>query len=224
MCNRTGIRRRGVCGLMAACTAALLPGCAQFALLGLLVGGPPHIEPEFDRETKQSLVGTDVKVAVVCYAKPELKLKYSKIDAEVAAYVTGLMQMNRIGVVDTDYIRGWIDEHPDWETAAEIGEAFDADYVVEIELTEFGLYEPHSASLFRGTTLAHVDTYQLNESGAAERIFEKDVNLMYPTKVPRPAYDTTELAFKREFLSRIGEEIGFLFYPSYNGDKIAWAN
>lgn len=205
-------------------SAATLQGCSQFVLLGLLVGGPPHIEPDFDRETDHSLVGTESKVAVICYADPALKLKYSKIDTEVSTYVARLMQVNRINVAEPDYVRAWLDEHPNWETPDEVGEALECDYVIEIELVDFDLYEPHSATLFRGRTTAYVNAHHMREDGTSERIFTKDVNFMFPTKVPRSTYDQTELDFKREFLSRLGEEIGFMFYPSYNGDKIPWAS
>ncbi len=205
--------------------AAWIPGCAQFALIGLLVGGPPHIEPEFDRETGDSFVGTESKVAVICYADPQLKLKYSKIDAEIATYVARLMQINRILVAEPDYVRAWIDKNPNWETADEIAEALECDYVVEIELVDFDLYEPHSATLFRGRTTAYVNVHKMEEnSSKSQRVFTRDVNFMFPTKVPRSTYELTELEFKREFLSRLGEEIGFMFYPSYNGDKIPWAS
>ena len=217
-------RRRWAFAALASIVVATHHGCAQFTLLGLLIGGPPHIEPEFDRATGESFVGNESKVLVVCYADPKLKLKYSKIDFEVATYVTRLMQINRINVVEPDYVQAWIDEHPDWETADEIGEALEADYVVEINLESFDLYEPHSSTLYRGRTTADIYTYKLSDTGDAERMFDKQVNFMFPTKVPRSAYEQTELDFKREFLSRLGEEIGFVYYPSYNGDKIPWAN
>jgi hypothetical protein len=212
---------RAVCLCLA---LALLPGCSQFVLLGLLVGGPPHIEPDFDRETGESLVSADEKVAVICYVDPKIKLKYSKIDTEMATVVARLMQMNEINVVEPDYVRAWIDEHPDWETVDEIGEALECDYVVEIELVDFDLYEPHSATLFRGRTTAYVNVHRMADGADSERMFTRDVNFMFPTKVPRPTYSQTELDFKREFMSRLAEEIGFMFYPSYNGDKISWAS
>jgi hypothetical protein len=209
------------CALWCALSAS---GCSQFVLLGLLVGGPPHIEPDFDRETNESFVGTESKIAVICYADPRIKLKHAKIDTEVATYVARLMQVNRINVAEPDYVRAWIDEHPDWETADEIGEALECEFVVEVELVDFDLYEPHSATLFRGRTTAYVNVHRMSESGASERIYTRDVNFMFPTKVPRSTYEQTELDFKREFLSRLSEEIGFMFYPSYNGDKIPWAS
>jgi hypothetical protein len=215
---------RLACSLTLTASLVTQQGCSQFMLLGLLVGGPPHIEPDFDRESGDSLVGTESKVAVICYADPEIKLKYSKIDTEVATYVARLMQINRIKVAEPDYVRAWLDEHPDWETAEDVGEALECDYVIEIELVDFDLYEPHSSTLFRGRTTAYVNAHRMSDGAKSERIFTKDVNFMFPTKVPRSTYEQTELDFKREFLSRLGEEIGFMFYPSYNGDKIPWAS
>lgn len=226
--SNTGTRRRqaglGLTWCAALAMAVLSPGCSQFVLLGLLIGGPPHIEAEFDRETGDSLVGTEKKVAVICYADPKIKLKYSKIDLEVSTYVARLMQINRIKIIEPDTVRAWLDAHPDWETADEVGSALNADYVIEIELREFDLYEPHSTTLFRGRTTAYLNVYKLDDAEPADRIFSRDVNFMFPTKVPRSTYESTELSFKREFLSRLGEEIGFMFYPSYNGDKIPWAS
>lgn len=201
----------------------LTTGCAQVVLLGLLIGGPPSIQPQFDSETGKSLVATEKKVVMVVYADPEIKLQYSKIDHELAGSIARLMQLNKIDVVEPDYVRAWIDKHSDWETADEIGAAFDADYVVELELVTFDLFEPHSANLLRGRTLASVNVYDVAEAGEAPKVFSKEVNFMYPTKIPRSAYETSELDFKREFLSRLSEEVGFMFYPSYNGDKIPWA-
>ena len=42
-------------------------GCLkQMLFLGYLIGGPPSIEPDFDRNAKKSMTGKDVTVAVVC--------------------------------------------------------------------------------------------------------------------------------------------------------------
>ncbi len=211
---------------MACCLMLTLApsGCAQFVLLGLLIGGPPSIEPEFDRKTGDSLTGREAKVVVVCYANPKIKIKYSSIDREVALYVNRLMGQNRINVVEADYVSAWIDEHGEWETAYELAEHFEAEYVIEIELNEFDLYEKYSATLFRGTTLARVTVQKVDlEAGTSEQIFEKDLSFKYPTKVPRSIDEISEPAFKVQYLSRLGEEIGFMFYPYYNGDKISWA-
>ncbi len=45
-------------------------------ILGYLIGGPPSIEPDFDKETGISLQGKDKTVAVVCFAPRELLAEF----------------------------------------------------------------------------------------------------------------------------------------------------
>jgi len=219
------LSRRGVLrtfGFAAALLSMLLNGgCAQFVLLSYLIGGPPSIEPDFDAETGLSMTQPDVTVAVVCYAPTELKFNFSQIDNEVAAQVAFRLFEHKIKIIEPDYIRAWVDEHPDWEVASEIGEAFHADYVIEIELESFSLYEGNSTSLFRGKTVGFVHVADMSKGG--ERVFSKDLDFSFPTRVPRSAYDQALTSFKREYLSRLSERIGFMFYESYSGDQIAWA-
>jgi hypothetical protein len=211
--------------LTVACCAlslALSSGCAQFVLLSYLIGGPPSIEPDFDAETGLSMTGTSKTVAVVCYAPTELKWNFPNIDDEVAAQVTYRLFSNKVKVIEPDYIRAWVDENPDWEVAADIGEQFEADYVIEIELESFSLFEENSTTLYRGRTSGFVHVSDMSAGG--ERIFSKEIDFAFPTRVPRSAYDQSLITFKREYLSRLSEKIGFMFYESYTGDQIPWAN
>jgi hypothetical protein len=198
-------------------------GCAQFVLLGLLLGGPPSIEPDFDAETGKSLKKKDIKVVVVCYAPTELKWNFPSIDDEIAAQVSYRLFANKIQCIEPDYVRAWVDQHPDWEVASEIGKAFDADYVIEIELESFSLYEEgNTTSLYRGKTVGTVHVSDMHNDG--DRIFNKELDFSFPTKVPRSAYDQSLISFKREYLSRLAENVGFMFYEHYHGDMIGWAN
>src|SRR5690242_11119797 len=73
-------------------------GCTQFMLLGVLLGGPPSIEPDFDKETGEGLDNPDYKVAVICYAPTELKLSHPKVDMEVSQAVAYQLGANEIPV------------------------------------------------------------------------------------------------------------------------------
>jgi hypothetical protein len=201
-----------------------LPGCAQFVLLSYIIGGPPSIEPGFDAETAQSLTGKDIKVVVVCYAPTELKFSNPKIDAEVASALSYRLAEHRINVVNPDYVRAWMDEHSDWEHPEEIGAALDVTHVINIELTSFSLYEEHSHTLYRGRAEVYVSVLEMNEDGTGEEIYATEINSVFPTLTPRDTQATTYLQFKREYLSRLSEELGWLFYERYNGDKIPWAS
>ena len=56
-----------------------------------------------------------------------------------------------------------------------------------------------------------------------ERIFTKEIDFAFPTEIPRSTYEQTQTAFKQEYLSRLSEKIGWLFYERYSGDMIPWA-
>lgn len=200
-----------------------LSGCSQFVLLGLLLGGPPAIEPDFDAQTGKSLDKPEITVAVICYAGSDLKVKNPKVDIEVASMVAYRLAANDIKVVHPDTVHAWLDEHRDWEKAEEVGRALKANYVIEIELEEFSLYERNSASLFRGRSEGYVNVYELDDRGRGERIYSKDLSFVYPTEVPRSTFDHTHTAFKRDYLAQLSQLIAWLFTERYSGDKMHWA-
>lgn len=214
---------RSTVSVLVFAAALSLSGCKEVMLLGLIIGGPPSIEPDFDAETKKSLDLPDVTVAVICYAPTEVKLYNPEIDDELSKFVAERLFVNKIQVRRPDVVNAWLDEHPDWDHAEEVGAAMEVNYVIEIDLESFSLYEPNSASLFRGRTVAMVNVYEMDESGHGEQIFVKEIDFEFPTEIPRSAYDQTQTAFKQEYLSRLSEKIGYLFYERYSGDLIPWA-
>ncbi|PJF33101.1 MAG: hypothetical protein CUN57_03035, partial [Phototrophicales bacterium] len=123
---------------------------------GYLIGGPPSVEPDFEKETRKSLTDYNVTVAVVCYAPTKLKLIDEKVDEAVAKSVSYKLNQHKIKVVNPDRIREWLDTHDDWETPDEIGAAFKTKYVIYIDLRDYNLYEKGNHSLMRGRAEAVV--------------------------------------------------------------------
>lgn len=215
---------RRTIALLLSLVVGLSQGCSPIAMLGYLIAGPPSIEPDFETETGLSMEGGEMKVAVVCYAPKELLIEFPQIDEAVASQVALRLGEHGISIIRPEYIRAWVDEHPDWELAEEIGKEFKADYVVQIEMGAFSLYEGDSTTLYRGRTEAYVKVCAMDEDKkTGEQVFTKDVDFIFPSAVPRSAYDTTQTRFKREYISRLSEKIGWLFYEHFNGDTIPWA-
>ncbi len=220
---RTRQAGRCACGFLAL-LVLLQQGCAQFVLLSYLIGGPPSIEPEFDAETGMTLKGKDLRIAVVVYAPTDLQFEYPKIDVELASAVSFRLSAHDIKVIHPDSVRAWLDEHPDWETAEEIGRALDATHVIDIELTGFSLYEANSHTLYRGRAEAFINVIAMDETDSSDKVFSTEIDSEFPTQAPRSTEETSFISFKREYLSRVSEEIGWVFYERYHGDKIPWAN
>lgn len=196
-------------------------GCNYLMVFGYLIGGPPSVEPQFDKETKQSMTDKDVRVAVVCFAPNEIKYSFENIDHELAQYVAFQLHSHKIGVIPPDLVKGWLEEHKDWDKPEEIGAAFKVTYVIYIDLNEFTLYEEGSASLYRGRSEGIVSVWKMDDDDHAEKIFSAEKTSKYPMHQPVSSGDKTYTTFKGEYLTRLSDEIGRFFYEYYVADEIA---
>lgn len=222
---RTRLCQLGIwCVLWTSCFN--MSGCAQFVILSYLIHGPPSIEPDFDTETGKSMSSPKVTVAVVAFAPREMQWKFPNIDDQIAEMVTYRLGQAKIKMINPTMIQAWTDRNSSWEKASEIGKAFNATYVIEIELADFSLFEGTSTTLYRGSTEAYIHVVEMDPdgSGEGERIFSKELDFVFPTKVPRSSQDQSLTAFQKEYLSRLSERIGYLFHERYSGDMIPWAS
>lgn len=205
--------------LLMFCTVA--SGCNYLVIFGYLIGGPPSIEPEFDKETKESMTDKDVRVVVVCFAPNEIKYSFESIDNELAQYVSYQLHQHKIKVVPPDLVKGWLEENKDWDKAEEIGAFFKTTYVIYIDLNEFTLYEEGSPNLYRGRAECIVSVWKMDDDNHAEKIFSSEKTSKYPLHQPVSSGDKTYLTFKGEYLTRLSDEIGRFFYEYYIADEIA---
>ena len=218
---KTLVKNRSKFGLLVVAMAVLvLPGCNYFIALGYLIGGPPQIQPLFEKETKKSFTDRDVKVAVVCYAPDDLKKFHDNIDQTLAQRLSALLYKNKIEIISPEAINAWMVKNPDWDSATEIGAEFDVNYVVYVDISTFSLYEKDSTSLFRGRSDTVVAVYEMETDGDGRRIWDKDINSVFPKIVPRSASDVSYDTFRNEYFFRLADDIGRMFYPHSNGDDI----
>ncbi len=198
----------------------VIPGCNYFILLGYLIGGPPQLQPLFEKETKKSFTDRNIRVAVVCYAPDDLTKFHDNIDQMLASRLASMLYRHQIEIINPDVIQAWMVNNPDWDTAVEVGAEFDVNYVVYVDITDFALYERDSTSLFRGRCEALVSVYEMETDGSGRRIFDRDVQSVFPTEVPRSASEVSYETFRNEYFFRLADEIGRLFYPYGHGDDI----
>ncbi len=197
-----------------------MTGCNYAILLGYLIGGPPSIEPDFDVMTNQSMSDKEVSVCVVAFAPTELKWDFPKIDHDLAKYVSFRLAEHEINVVNPDQVKTWLNQNPDWDKAEEIGKAFGCNYVIYIDMNDFHLYEENSTTLYRGRSESYISVFEMDEDGFGEKIYSKEINSKFPIRAPRSTSEMSLDTFKREYLSRLSKEIGWLFFERYNGDNI----
>src|SRR5437870_2343834 len=84
-------------------------GCNAVLALGYLIGGPPSIEPDFDKQTNKSLAGKNKTVLVLCYAPTELKWDNDAVDYELGKHLAYQLNAHKIKVIDPDRVHAWLD-------------------------------------------------------------------------------------------------------------------
>jgi len=205
---------------MAALMVSCLSGCNYLVFFGYLIGGPPQLEPIFEKKTGKSFTDHEVRVAVVCYADNDLKYQYDSIDHLLAVGVSARFQQNHINTVSPNRIRSWLEENTHWDTPDEIGAEFDSTYVVYIDMSNFSLYEHDSRHLYRGRAEIVVSVYEMDASGEGERIFSQDLSSEFPRLTQRSASEISYDSFRTEYLLRLSDEIGRMFFPYGSGDDV----
>ncbi|MDA0586517.1 MAG: hypothetical protein O2820_06700 [Planctomycetota bacterium] len=203
-----------------AATAIGISGCNYVVLLGYLIGGPPSISPDFDEMTATSLTDKDVIVAVVCYAPKEVLYDYSRVDRDIARYISYQMTAKKIKVINPDVVQKWLDENSNWDEPSEIGEAVGATHVVYIDITKYSLYEENSHELYRGRSEVDVTVYELDEDGEGEPIYSTELLSRFPLAAAQDSSEISRPGFQARYHRRLSEEVGRLFYEHYAGDDI----
>ncbi len=220
--KQTAVGASGLWVLVFAAGACLANcGCSYLLFAGLLLGGPPTIEPAFEKETKESLTDKGVTVAVVCFAPDEVRYSFEDVDRELAKHVAFRLHQHKIKVIAPDRVKQWLDENRDWDYPEEIGAAFKCTHVVYIDLNKFTLFEEGSTTLYRGAAEAIVSVIKMDEdTGAGEKIFSLESISKFPKLRPKAAAEQSYNSFKVEYLSRLSDEIGRMFYEYYIADEM----
>jgi hypothetical protein len=187
------------------------------------LGGRPTVEPEFDKVTHKSMTDKDVTVAVICFAGDEIRYNFDNIHRDIAKYVTWRLHAKHVKVFNPDVVNDWLDKHNDWDKPEEIGAALDATYVIQIDMHSYTLYAENSSNLYQGRAECFVSVVEMAEDGTGEKIFTKELVSKYPLAVPRPTTETEYDTFRKEYLARLSDEIGRLFYEYENLEDIGAA-
>jgi hypothetical protein len=197
-------------------------GCNYLVFLGYMIGGPPTVEPDYEKMTKKSLTDKGVKVAVVCFVPDEIRLNFLNVDKDIAKYVAHRLGAHDVKVVHPDRVQDWLDTHDDWDRPEEIAEATGATHIIFIDVHKYSLFGKDSHDVYQGRCEAQVSVSEFQkDAGDADRIYTKEVTSIYPLEVPRPQSETPYEQFRRQYLGRLSEEIGRLFYEYEKGDDIA---
>lgn len=151
------------------------------------------------------------RVCVVVWAEMDTLFEYPHVQFEVAEHIRAGVEPHVAGVnfVPNRDVVDFQRRNPDWDRMdpAEIGRRFDAQRVLNVELTRYTTREPDSPHLYRGRISANLTV--IDPAAAATRL--KDVEIVYPPEAPA-AWGVDDAAVRLATMTEFGRVVGRKFY------------
>lgn len=210
-----------VVGLAAGCNP--LTGTFFF-----LMGAEDKIPAEFPLAKRGGEVQVVILTTLVQEPSRELLGLERQLTGHIGKKITQLTAYNRekVKIVSSSKVEDYKASHPGWKSLppGDIAKHFDADYAIDVELSDVTLYEQGSRkSLYRGRANVSVAVYAAepedeDDDGAAYR---KEFTSEYPrTRGVIPVEGEGSLAqFRDGFTGRIATDISWLFSARVTTDQ-----
>ena len=213
--RRDALRKLGALG---ACLALVpVAGCSKILLGGgKILFGDPKITSEFTKLTLEDLSKGNKTVLVVCSTPESVDAETSTLKLDIIDGVTRRMKYNNVKIINPDRVADWLEEHsssvPDLQKLAH---DFDTDYIAWIEVQTFGLREPNSPKLLRGTTTGNIRVARIEEMDGKRRAimaYTREFALTYPQHQPLSENGRSAIVFHKEYVSQLCDMLGERFY------------
>ena len=204
------IGSRGVLALMLSTAALAGGGCNGFvnmlAIPGLLTG-PPEIPPQVKLLKDKRATA---KAVVFTRANADLRWGNDSIDEDLTTMlIAEMVKEPRLKLVKDRELRQWKDKHARWETKPlqSVGEDFNVDYVIELEVTDFAVADPKSPYLYQGR--ANV-AFKVHDVKKDQLVFTETYRREFPIGRPVPVGDVaSEDSFRQAFLRVVAKELSW---------------
>ncbi|GJM25777.1 MAG: hypothetical protein DHS20C16_21920 [Phycisphaerae bacterium] len=184
-------------------------GCSWLVPLIFIGEHKEKIPAEFDK-----LDG--MLTAVVVWADQETLFDYPHVRMELSMHISDKMwsSMKNVKLVDSRRIEDYIQKNV--ETAIDpekIGDEFDCDMVVYVELLDFQVRDREAPDFVRGRIDASVSVYDVKaDTGAARRYELDEVETVYPEMQSMLFNETNAMIVRKETYEKFAETVARKFY------------
>ena len=214
------LKRHGARRLVLLILAAsmVLPGCSLGVMAGKLFFDDPKMKSVFRKNTGTDLTKGEKSILIACSTSHQILSKYPGIRIDIVDKMSRILDTHHVKVVPADDVATWFDDHGEWGDFTELAEAFDADYVMHIDLKSFAVVVPDSPNLLQGKTEGRVSMMEIKMGGKdkdkkrASVAVERSFSVMFPTTYPVPRESRSEEMFAENFLDRISAQLARMLY------------
>jgi hypothetical protein len=212
--------RRAAASLLLAFGLMALAGCDPRPLFYFLQPFEPTIKPPYKGSLKEK------RVVVLTHAVAGTQNDFLALDRDLAREFGSILRTNvkKIDLVNQDKVWDWVQGHPNWTDPAEVGKAFEADFVIFLEIESFQVQDPHSPGLLEGSAKTHIQAVEidhpknskgkpiLDQPKEAKVVYDDYRDTTFPIRGPIPVESgVSRGAFKTRFLQVVATEISWHF-------------
>ncbi|MBW3542789.1 MAG: hypothetical protein KY476_21210 [Planctomycetes bacterium] len=219
-------RRTFACVLLAG-VAAGLSGCSLFVMAGKMIFGDPQVTAPFKHATGLDLPRSHKKVLVVSTAASVVGPEVGSLRYDLTTLVARRLKRSGIRLIDENRVAGWMDDNGGvWTSEAELAQAFDADYIVHIDVESFTYRVPSSPELYRSEATGTVTAWEVITDGEGgrkrtERVFNSRFVSQYPEHNPAHSSEiSSERVFVRRAVDRMASRIAQMFFDHPYADEM----
>jgi len=209
------MRRRGF--LWSLGCSALLAGCNFPSNLYFLM--PEAKEPAECKKLAAEDHKKEVKAVVWTYMLLDPRPEFIQADRTLAGMLADeirrLSEENheKVTLIKPSLVEAYKSRHPDWQSmdAEKVGQYFNADYVLNLEITKLMLFQPDAhEALFRGTAQIQVTVVDMKHPEDTHR---KTFSDQYPNQMfsGMDQFDVTPEVFREQFLRHVARRLAFYF-------------
>jgi hypothetical protein len=213
VCARTG--RCVPRFVLLAAVACSLTGCSLFVMAGKMFFGDPLIPSSFRSATDINLAKEQKRVLFLCSTPMSIKRDMPSLEIDLVEGITRRLKLSGIEVVDPDAVATRIDDNGGaWDDPRDFAEGLGADYIMHIDLDEFGFQEENSPSMLRGRANGSITVYEVTEEKGitrAEEIYVSEYTSVYPSHHPESADRMSSKAFRKRYVDKVCRQLALVF-------------
>lgn len=190
--------------------------------------------PESKREAELGRIASDnkdktVKVVILSYGGLETRPEYINIDRELSAQLAKHLKegfkynKEKVTIVSPKKVEEFKNETPRWHTLGleEVGQKFDADFVIYLEINKISLYEKGMGhQLYRGR--AEITVTVVDTSKPGETPTTKEFSCVYPSEARGPiagGEGNNAREFRQAFLNHAAKRLSWFFTSHPTNDE-----
>ncbi|MHC4066631.1 MAG: hypothetical protein ACYSUI_19320 [Planctomycetota bacterium] len=193
---------------VAVCTILVLAGCNWLVPTIFLHPGTKKVSAEFSKLQ-------DKTVAVVVYAAQDTLFDYPHIRLELSSFIGDKIraEVDGVHVIDARKVEHFVEQTAEAAYSPRmVGDHFEADMVVYVELLEFQIRDPDAPDFLQGRVQASVGVHDLTTD--ADEVQYQELQPVAATHPDRPAVftPTGALVVRNDTYAKFSEAVARKFY------------